>query len=98
MEITTNLQVQAKEGMGGELLELVKSTLTVTRTKDGCIAYYAVSDIEDGDKIEIFGRWESKEKFEAYFQWRVETGFMEKLGEYLAAEPVVRIHKFEAVF
>ena len=43
---------------------------------DGSLGYYVVSDVEDSDKIELFGRWESKEKFETYFQWRIETGFI----------------------
>ena len=60
--------------------------------------YYVVSDVEDSDKIELFGRWESKEKFETYFQWRIETGFIKKLGEYLAAEPAVGVYKVEEVY
>lgn len=65
---------------------------------DGNFGYYVVSDVEDSDKIELFGRWESKEKFETYFQWRIETGFIKKLGEYLAAEPAVGVYKVEEVY
>ena len=97
MEISTNLQLTAKPGMGVELLELLKSILPDTRAFDGNLGQSLASDVEDSDKIEGFGRWESKEKFEAYFQWRVDTGFLDKLSEYLAAEPVVRIHKVEIV-
>ena len=98
MEISTNIQLTTKPGLGGEVIELLKSILPDTRAYDGNLAQYIVSDVEDSDKIEGFGRWESKEKFEAYFQWRIDTGFMEKLGEYLAAEPVLRVHKVEGVY
>jgi len=98
MEISTNIQLIAKPGMGVELLELLKNILPDTRSYDDNLGQYLVSDVEDSDKIEGFGHWESKEKFEAYFQRRVETGFVEKLGEYLAAEPAVRVHKVEEIY
>ena len=98
MEISTNIQLTTKPGLGGEVIELLKSILPDTRAYDGNLAQYIVSDVEDSDKIEGFGRWESKEKFETYFQWRIETGFIKKLGEYLAAEPAVRVHKVEEIY
>ena len=98
MEISTNIQLIAKPGMGGELVEFLKSVLPDTRAFDGSLGYYIVSDIENSDNIEGFGRWESKEKFEAYFQYRVDTGVMAKFGEYAAADPVVRVHKVEGVY
>mgnify|MGYP002527853163 FL=1 len=98
MEISTNLQLTTKPGLGGEVLELIKSNIHDTRAYDGNLAQYIVSDVEDSDKIEGFGRWESKEKFEAYFQWRIDTGFIEKLSAYLVAEPTMRIHKVEGVY
>ena len=98
MEVSTNLQLTAKAGMGSELLEFINGILPETRAYDGAQAYYSSSDIEDTDKIELFGRWDSKEKFDAYFQYRVETGLLDKLSKYLAAEPVLRVHKLERVF
>jgi len=98
MEVSTNIQLIAKPGMGSELIEILKSILPDTRAFDGNLGYYIVSDVENSDKIEGFGRWESKERFDAYFQYRVDSGVMAKFGEYVAADPVIRVHKVEAVY
>ena len=56
MEISTNIQLTTKPGLGGEVIELLKSILPDTRAYDGNLAQYIVSDVEDSDKIEGFGR------------------------------------------
>ena len=98
MAIVTNLQVQCQKGKGAELVEMLKEALAVTVTKDGCHRYDLCIDPEDEDKIELFGKWESKAQFDAYFQWRAETGFFEAIGPLLAGEAVVRALEIEASF
>jgi len=47
MEISTNIQLIAKPGMGVELLELLKNILPDTRSYDDNLGQYLVSDVED---------------------------------------------------
>ena len=98
MAIVTNLQVQCQKGKGAEFVEMAKEALPETLTKDGCHRYDLCVDPEDEDKIELFGKWESKAQFDTYFQWRAETGFFEAIGPLLAGEPVVRALEIEASF
>ena len=41
----------------------------------------------DPTKFHIHGEWASQADWDAYLQWRTETGFFELLAEYIAAEP-----------
>jgi len=95
MEVTTNLQMVAKPGKGGELVDFMKGILSDTRAFKGNHFYFLVSDMEDADKVEGIGHWDSKEAFDAYLEWRVNTGLLDELGPFLAAEPVIRMHQVE---
>ena len=96
--LITNLQVQCQKGKRAEVVEMAKEALPVTVTKDGCHRYDLCIGPEDEGKLELFGKWESKAHFDAYFQCRAETGFFDALAPFLAGEPVIRALEIEESF
>ena len=51
--------------------------------------------MEDKNKWEFFSMWDSKEKYDAYLQWRVETGVMKEAEEFMDSEPIFSFSKIE---
>ena len=39
--------------------------------------------------------WDSKEKYDGYLQWRVETGVMKEAEEFMDSEPIFSFSKIE---
>ena len=53
----------------------------------GCTAPRTSRTKINGD---FFSLWESKEKYDTYLQWRMDSGVMEESAEFLDGEPVWR--------
>ena len=78
-----------KEGLKNEVLKWLESVLPETRGYDGCESLHVYQEI-DTDKIILVERWETKDKFIAYRNWRAETGSLAALVEMLDSDPVFR--------
>ena len=46
----------------------------------------------------FFSMWDSKEKYDAYLQWRVETGVMKEAEEFMDSEPIFSFSKIEKLY
>jgi len=67
MEISTNIQLIAKPGMGVELLELLKNILPDTRSYDDNLGQYLVSDVEDSEKLRALDAGKAKKNLKLTF-------------------------------
>ncbi len=95
MAVIVNLQISTQPGKRGQAAVFLDKILPDTRSYDGCQWLYSTTNIEDENKWEFFSLWESKEKYDAYLQWRAETGVVEEMGEFLDGEPVFRFFNVE---
>jgi quinol monooxygenase YgiN len=79
-----------QEGKGKDLVEFFLSPkgLGVTRAYKGCIQFDVLTEVNDLDAVRIYEKWESKEDWEAYVQFRGQSGEMDFLKTMLASEPV----------
>lgn len=59
---------------------------------DGCLGGTVHRGLDDPAQIFLIEKWESREKYLAYFQWRVDTGLLEAIGPMLAGEPVTSFY------
>jgi quinol monooxygenase YgiN len=50
--------------------QCLRDQLVDTRKFDGCIGVNVLSDPDDECHVQLFERWESREQYEAYRQWR----------------------------
>ena len=82
-------ELSPREGRVTEVLDWLETILPETRAYDGCKSLSVYQEI-DKNKIILVERWESKEKFIAYRNWRAETGALGALVEMLDADPVFR--------
>ena len=77
------------EGKRADVLKWLAGVLPETRAYDGCKSLSVYQEM-DSNKIILVEHWETKEKFIAYRDWRVETGSLAALAEMLDSDPVFR--------
>ena len=70
-----------------EFIALANSALPDTRAYDGCLRVEMWTPDDDNSVVWLYEEWESRKHQEAYFNWRIETGFMDALAPFLSGEP-----------
>lgn len=75
--------------------DLLTSVFPETREYDGCIDCELQVNQDDPNNMIIVEHWESREQYEDYLAWRVETGLVDQLGAMLVDPPNIRF--FDAV-
>jgi len=71
-----------------EFAGLLRGALSDTRARQGFIDISVHVDQDKPGRTVLWERWESRSDYEAYLQWRTETGFLDTVGPYLCGEPV----------
>ena len=72
-----------------EFLKMLPGVLPETRAYDGNISVEVWTPEGDESSVWLYEEWENREKQAAYFNWRMETGLIDKLAPFLKGEPKV---------
>lgn len=88
MAIHVSVELNLQPGKADEFVSMAKSSFKDTRDKKGFIEIVAAQATDDPNKIIFWETWETLEDYNAYFNWRVETGFMDAIGPFLTKPPV----------
>ncbi|MFA4966548.1 MAG: antibiotic biosynthesis monooxygenase family protein [Thermoleophilia bacterium] len=81
------VDLPADSGKKGELEGMLREALRDTRSFAGCRGASLCVDGADDAMVTIVERWETLEHYLKYDAWRVETGFMDKIGPLLGGDP-----------
>ena len=95
MAIIVNLKLSNQPEKREQAVNFFNRILPGTRSYDGCHWLYSTTNIKDKNKWEFFSMWDSKETYDVYLQWRVETGVMKKAEEFMDSEPLFSFSKIE---
>ena len=87
MSHTVLLEVNCQPGKGAEFLSLLVAALADTRARQGADAMEPYVDADNPDRVFVWEKWATRADQESYLQWRMETGFVEALGPFLAEPP-----------
>ena len=90
MSVVVNLQLKVKQGQIPAIIETFRELLPGTREYEGCQWVKLMTNLDDENVVEAVSQWDSKRHYDAYLQWRVDTGAVAALTEFLDAEPVFR--------
>ncbi len=74
-------------GKGAEFLEIFLPALADTRAFEGCELVETYTDQDNPDVVILWEKWAARENHEAYLAWRMETGMLDLIGPFMAAEP-----------
>ncbi len=89
--VLVNLQLRIKKGLEAGFIEELNVLLKETRAYEGCHGVYFIQNLDDPTNLEFFSKWDSREHYEKYLQWRVDSGVLEDVSErYGDGDPVWR--------
>ena len=90
MSVIVLFDARVKPEAVDEVKATLKEVLPETRAYDGCQGIDVFGNLENGNNLVFYERWDSREHHEKYVAWRTKTGFMDKLRAALAAPPNIR--------
>ena len=85
MSVLVNLSFPIKQEKLDSFFSMMSEALKETRAFDGCISVKTYHE-EGSSNVLLVEEWESFEKQETYLKWRVETGLLGVLADYLSGE------------
>ena len=89
--IFVNLQLKINNGLESDFIKELNILLKETRSYEGCHSVYFIQNQDDPSNLEFFSKWDTKQHYEKYLQWRVESGVLEDFSnKYVVEEPVWR--------
>ena len=89
--VFVNLQLKIKKGLESEFIDELNVLLKETRSYEGCHAVYFIQNQDDPSNLEFCSKWDSRQHYEKYLQWRIESGVLEETAKkYADGEPVWR--------
>ncbi len=88
MAIHVALELTLQPGKADEFIGMTNTAFKETRTKKGFIDIVVAQSNDDPNKLFFWETWETVADYNAYFNWRVETGFLDAIGPFLAGPPV----------
>ena len=90
MAVKIVIDLQAAPGKGDELAAMFRAVVPDTRTFAGCIDCEVFRNQDDAEQFSIIEAFSTREAYQAYLDWRVAEGTMEKLGALLGGAPTTR--------
>ena len=90
MPCTVLLEIRVKKDQVDAVAAGFKDLLPDTRAYDGCIDLYVTQNKDDPQNFVIVENWDSREKYEAYFQWRTDRGDIDNMRAVLEGDLNIR--------
>jgi quinol monooxygenase YgiN len=94
MTITVILEVDVKPESKPHLLALLARFLPETRQYNGFISISIHSE-QDSSQVVFYEKWQTIEHYQAYLDWRTETGVMNELATTFNSPPSIRFFNTE---
>ncbi len=85
MSVLVNVEFPIKPEKVDDFLAFMQKALVDTRAWEGCISVKTYLQ-EETSTVLLVEEWEAAENQAAYMKWRMETGLIEALADFLAGE------------
>ena len=79
-------------GKGQEFLELLLPALAETRAFEGSESIETYIDQDNPDHVILWEKWATRENYEAYLAWRMETGMLELIAPFMDPAAFRAVH------
>ena len=84
------LETQTKAEHVEDAKAFLQGSLKETRAYDGCRGVEVIENMDKPGNLILYERWDTREKYEAYLAWRLESGVMDSFAAMLEGEPSIR--------
>ena len=91
------LEFKAKQDSIEGIRSFLREILPDTRGHDGCVSLNITQNQDDPTVFVVVEQWDARAKYEAYLQWRVDSGVMDKLTDMMDGEPSIRFFNYFGV-
>lgn len=91
------LEFRVKQDCIEKLRSWMQKILPGTRGFDGCNTIYLIQNQDTPTGIMVVEQWVSRQHYEKYLQWRIETGIMAELTGMMDGEPSIRFFDYFGV-
>ena len=88
------LEMPVKPDMLEDYLNILKGALVETRSYKGCRSVTTLVD-QETSSIVLVEEWDSAEDQQAYIAWRVETGLIDAIAQFMQGELVTRTYDLQ---
>ena len=89
MSVLFNMEFPIQPDKVDSFLSFMTEALVATRAYEGCISVKTYLH-EETSTVLLVEEWAAAENQAAYMQWRLETGLVEALAEYLSGQLIVK--------
>ena len=86
------LEIQVKPECVEEVKAFLKEVLPDTRAYAGCQGIDIYGNLDESTNLVFYERWDTRDHYQKYLNWRTETGALEQLGAKLAGPPSIRYY------
>lgn len=93
MSTVVLLEIQVKPEEINAVKAMLKEVLPDTRAYAGCQGIDIYGNLDDNGNLVFYERWASRDHYQKYLNWRMETGVLDKLGAKLAGPPKIRYYE-----
>ena len=90
MTCTVIVEFQATPEGAAEFERELHDALRVTRNRDGNMMCEELHNQDDPCRFVVLQKWSTREKQEAYLNWRTESGTADHMGSLLVGDPTFR--------
>ncbi|MGU3498752.1 putative quinol monooxygenase [Mycobacterium sp. C31M] len=87
MTIQATMELIIKEGRYQDFRDFMVKILPDTRPYKGCVCIEFVRNQDNPAHILVLEKWNSREDYERYVAWRMETGIMNQIIDMIDGEP-----------
>ncbi len=91
------LEFKAKADEIENIRNYMREILPDTRSYDGCVGLNITQNMDDPTSFAVVEQWDTRQHYEAYLQWRTDTGVLGKLAEKMDGEPSIRFFSYFGV-
>jgi quinol monooxygenase YgiN len=91
MSVKVLLEFQAQADQVDAAKEFLREVLPETRAYDGFESLTMHQSDDDPTKFLFWEQWVSRQHYETYLAWRIETGALKQFVDMLTDEPTIRV-------
>lgn len=86
------LEANVKPECVDEVKAFLKEALPDTRAYDGCQGVDIYGNLDESTNLVFYERWDSREHYQKYLNWRAETGVLDQMASKLTGPPNIRYY------
>jgi len=92
MAVTVLVEFHCKPENIDQFKSLYEEVIPDTYTYNGFQSIEFVKNQDDPYNFFLIEKWDSRQHYEAYFAWRLETGLIDKLAAMSSQAPIIRYY------